>query len=75
MGSLNHRALLAYIEANDLVGLKSYLDSRSLSVDDRDEVIHFLLILKCIILMPTENLEWCYCTYYCCWTRANWFCS
>lgn len=38
MGTLNHRTLLQYVEANDLPGLKVYLDSRPLPVDDRDEV-------------------------------------
>lgn len=38
MGSLAHRALLQYVENNDLSGLRAILDSRHLSVDDRDEV-------------------------------------
>lgn len=38
MGSLNHRTLLQFIEANDLPGLRDYLINRSLNVDDRDEV-------------------------------------
>ncbi|XP_039956625.1 kinase D-interacting substrate of 220 kDa isoform X6 [Bactrocera tryoni] len=37
MGSLAHRALLQYVENNDLSGLRAILDSRHLSVDDRDE--------------------------------------
>lgn len=37
MGSLGHRALLQYVDSNDLSGLRSILDSRHLSVDDRDE--------------------------------------
>ncbi|KAL5286345.1 KIDINS220 family protein [Megaselia abdita] len=37
MGSLGHRALLQYLDSNDLQGLKSILDSRHLTVDDRDE--------------------------------------
>ncbi|XP_073848300.1 ankyrin repeat-rich membrane spanning isoform X7 [Musca autumnalis] len=37
MGSLGHRALLQYVEANDISGLRSILDSRHLTVDDRDE--------------------------------------
>ncbi|XP_013108255.2 kinase D-interacting substrate of 220 kDa isoform X10 [Stomoxys calcitrans] len=37
MGSLGHRALLQYVEVNDISGLRSILDSRHLSVDDRDE--------------------------------------
>lgn len=39
MGSLGHRAILQYVETNDLPGLKVFLGSRHLSVDDRDEVI------------------------------------
>lgn len=38
MGTLGHRALLQYIESNDLSGLKTFLDTRHLPVDDRDEV-------------------------------------
>lgn len=38
MGTLTHRALLQYIESNDLPGLKTFLDTRHLPVDDRDEV-------------------------------------
>lgn len=38
MGTLNHRTLLQYVDATDLAGLKVYLDSRPLPVDDRDEV-------------------------------------
>lgn len=38
MGTLGHRALLQYIESNDLPGLKTFLDTRHLPVDDRDEV-------------------------------------
>lgn len=38
MGSLGHRALLQYVDANDLSGLRALLDSRHLTVDDRDEV-------------------------------------
>ena len=38
MGSLGHRALLQYVDNNDLAGLRAILDSRHLSVDDRDEV-------------------------------------
>ncbi|XP_058464237.1 kinase D-interacting substrate of 220 kDa isoform X3 [Malaya genurostris] len=37
MGSLSHRALLQYLEADDLVGLKTFLGTRQLQVDDRDE--------------------------------------
>ncbi|XP_058836220.1 kinase D-interacting substrate of 220 kDa isoform X4 [Topomyia yanbarensis] len=37
MGSLSHRALLQYLESDDLVGLKSFLGTRQLQVDDRDE--------------------------------------
>lgn len=38
MGALAHRALLQYIESNDLAGFKAFLDTRNLAVDDRDEV-------------------------------------
>lgn len=37
MGSLNHRSLLQFLDAGDLAGLKVYLDSRPVCVDDRDE--------------------------------------
>lgn len=38
MGTLGHRALLQFIESNDLAGLKTFLDTRQLPIDDRDEV-------------------------------------
>lgn len=38
MGTLGHRALLQFLESNDLVGLKTFLDTRQLPIDDRDEV-------------------------------------
>lgn len=37
MSSLGHRTLATYIENEDLGGLKNFLDSRQLQVDDRDE--------------------------------------
>lgn len=37
MGSLSHRTLLQYLESDDLAGLKSFLGTRQLQVDDRDE--------------------------------------
>uniref|UniRef100_A0A4Y0BCQ0 Uncharacterized protein n=2 Tax=Anopheles funestus TaxID=62324 RepID=A0A4Y0BCQ0_ANOFN len=37
MGSLGHRSLLQYLETDDLAGLKSFLGTRHLQVDDRDE--------------------------------------
>lgn len=37
MGSLGHRTLLTYIENEDLGGLRNFLDSRQIQVDDRDE--------------------------------------
>lgn len=46
MGTLGHRALLQYIESNDLPGLKTFLDTRHLPVDDRDEVIYCFYILS-----------------------------
>lgn len=46
MGTLGHRALLQYIESNDLSGLKTFLDTRQIPVDDRDEVsIHFSFLV------------------------------
>lgn len=41
MGTLGYRALLQYIESNDLSGLKIFLDTRHLPVDDRDEVSEY----------------------------------
>lgn len=46
MGTLGHRALLQYIESNDLSGFKTFLDTRHLPVDDRDEVSAFFLIFR-----------------------------
>lgn len=43
MGTLGYRALLQYIESNDLNGLKTFLDTRHILVDDRDEVSTFLI--------------------------------
>ncbi|KAH8413651.1 hypothetical protein KR222_002792, partial [Zaprionus bogoriensis] len=37
MGSLGHRALLQYIDNNDISGLRAILDSRHLTIDDRDD--------------------------------------
>ncbi|XP_017960470.1 kinase D-interacting substrate of 220 kDa isoform X3 [Drosophila navojoa] len=37
MGSLGHRAVLQYIDNNDISGLRAILDSRHLTIDDRDE--------------------------------------
>uniref|UniRef100_A0A182P1J7 Uncharacterized protein n=1 Tax=Anopheles epiroticus TaxID=199890 RepID=A0A182P1J7_9DIPT len=37
MGSLGHRSLLQYLETDDLAGLKSFLGTRHLQVDDRDD--------------------------------------
>lgn len=37
MGTLSHRTLLQYLEADDLIGFRSFLDPRQLQVDDRDE--------------------------------------
>lgn len=39
MSSLGHRTLLQYLDANDLTGLKTFLDTRHMQVDDRDEVV------------------------------------
>lgn len=61
MGTLGHRALLQYIESNDLSGLKTFLDTRQIPVDDRDEVsdifdlptfychLHHLKCIQCLI--------------------------
>lgn len=46
MGTLNHRTLLQYVDATDLAGLKVYLDSRPLPVDDRDEVCSKKWLMK-----------------------------
>lgn len=43
MGTLGYRALLQYIESNDLAGLKTFLDTRHIPVDDRDEVSKFFI--------------------------------
>ncbi|XP_037945191.1 kinase D-interacting substrate of 220 kDa B-like isoform X3 [Teleopsis dalmanni] len=37
MGSLGHRALLQYVDSNDISALRAILDSRHVPVDDRDE--------------------------------------
>ncbi|XP_021704250.1 kinase D-interacting substrate of 220 kDa isoform X4 [Aedes aegypti] len=37
MGSLSHRTLLQFLDSNDLAGLKSFLGTRQLQVDDRDD--------------------------------------
>lgn len=37
MSSLGHRTLATYIDNEDLGGLKNFLDSRQMQVDDRDE--------------------------------------
>ena len=39
MGSLGHRSLIQFIECNDLAGLKTFLDTRNVHVDERDEVV------------------------------------
>lgn len=38
MGSIGHRTLLQFLDAEDLNGLRAYLESRQSQVDDRDEV-------------------------------------
>lgn len=53
MGSLGHRAIVQYIEINDLTGLKTFLDTRQghVHVDDRDEVRKsFSFVFKFIII-------------------------
>ena len=37
MSSLGYRTLVSYIENEDFAGFKTFLDSRQLQVDDRDE--------------------------------------
>lgn len=37
MGSLGHRTIASYIENDDLVGLRNFIDSRQNLVDDKDE--------------------------------------
>lgn len=58
MGTLTHRALLQYIESNDLPGLKTFLDTRHLPVDDRDEVSQiekFLFGHRCFFFHSTNS--------------------
>ncbi|XP_055588849.1 kinase D-interacting substrate of 220 kDa B isoform X2 [Uranotaenia lowii] len=47
MGSLSHRTLLQFLESDDLAGLKSFLGTRQLQVDDRDENGTTVLMLAC----------------------------
>lgn len=71
MGTLTHRALLQYIESNDLPGLKTFLDTRHLPVDDRDEVSGRFSEIFSIFFSPipffflTLFLEWPNSTYGC----------
>lgn len=37
MGSLGHRTIVSYIENEDVVGLRSFIDTRQNLVDERDE--------------------------------------
>lgn len=37
MGSLGHRTIASYIENDDLIGLRNFIDSRQNLVDDRDD--------------------------------------
>lgn len=89
MGTLGHRALLQYIESNDLSGLKTFLDTRHLPVDDRDEVsaefksILFFLALNLkkyfqffsFFSLASRYLEWTNCTYGCVGQRPFAFCT
>uniref|UniRef100_A0AAG5DLJ4 KAP NTPase domain-containing protein n=1 Tax=Anopheles atroparvus TaxID=41427 RepID=A0AAG5DLJ4_ANOAO len=47
MGSLGHRTLLQYLETDDLAGLKSFLGTRHLQVDDRDDNGTTVLMIAC----------------------------
>ncbi|XP_052861765.1 kinase D-interacting substrate of 220 kDa isoform X3 [Anopheles cruzii] len=47
MGSLGHRTLLQYLETDDLAGMKTFLGTRQLQVDDRDENNTTVLMLAC----------------------------
>lgn len=91
MGTLGHRALLQYIESNDLSGLKTFLDTRHLPVDDRDEVSaidanqlyfsHFFRIKFkkyfqfFFFFFSHRYLEWTNCTYGCVGQRPFAFCT
>ena len=55
MGSLGHRALLQYVDNNDLAGLRAILDSRHLSVDDRDEVSSKVFFTEVFMICLTFN--------------------
>lgn len=37
MGSLGHRTIVSYIENEDVVGLRNFIDTRQNLVDERDE--------------------------------------
>lgn len=78
MGTLTHRALLQYIESNDLPGLKTFLDTRHLPIDDRDEVssIGFYLIFeKDFILFTHFRFLHCRMAKQCLWYhRPRAFC-
>ncbi|XP_062556191.1 kinase D-interacting substrate of 220 kDa-like isoform X4 [Armigeres subalbatus] len=45
MGSLSHRTLLQFLDSNDLAGLKSFLGTRQLQVDERDDNATTVLML------------------------------
>lgn len=70
MGTLGYRALLQYIESNDLAGLKTFLDTRHIPVDDRDEVSKFLFRISKFLEIESSHFslpftEWPKCTYGC----------
>ena len=57
MGSLGHRALLQFLDLEDLLGLKTFLDNRGAQVDDRDENATTILMVaatKGLVLFVKE---------------------
>ncbi|XP_035787154.1 kinase D-interacting substrate of 220 kDa-like isoform X4 [Anopheles albimanus] len=47
MGSIGHRTLLQFLETDDLAGMKTFLGTRHLQVDDRDENNTTVLMVAC----------------------------
>jgi len=58
MGSLGHRALLQYIDNNDISGLRAILDSRHLTIDDRDEVRFLNIGNNRFLSFTKQNILW-----------------
>lgn len=79
MGSLGHRAIVQYIESNDLPGLKTFLDTRQghVHVDDRDEVRDKMheSFMKIQLLKLNVSLEWSHSTYGCKFQRCHIICT